>query len=75
VIGVKDDRLYVRLSREEKKRLVEISAPYGGISNWISARLRELVEKEKTGIGLRARKPGSPPGLPVSLGDSLRREE
>ena len=72
---VKDDRLYVRLSREEKRRLVEISAPYGGISNWISARLVELVEKEKTGIGLRSRNPASPPGLPVSLGDSLRRKE
>jgi hypothetical protein len=38
---VKDDRLYVRLSREDKERLVEMSAEYGGVSNWILARMRE----------------------------------
>jgi hypothetical protein len=62
---MKDDRVYVRLSREEKERLFEISAPYGGVSNWISARLSVEIEKEKTGIGLIARNPATPPGFPV----------
>ena len=36
---MKDARVYVRLSREEKERLVVLSAPYGGVSNWILAQL------------------------------------
>lgn len=36
---MKDDRLYVRLSKKDKDRLIELSAPYGGVSNWISEKL------------------------------------
>jgi hypothetical protein len=63
---MKDDRVYVRLSREDKEKLVELSVPYGGISNWILAHLNTLKEGDrKTGIGLIARNPATPPGFPV----------
>ena len=39
---MKDDRLYVRLSREDKERLRVLSAPYGGVGGWVLAKMGDL---------------------------------
>ena len=46
---MKDDRLYARLGKEDKVRLVELSAPYGGIGGWILAQVKGIVPTVQVG--------------------------
>ena len=39
---MKDDRLYVRLSKEVKERLLVLAAPYGGVGGWVMAKMGEV---------------------------------
>ena len=64
---MKDDRLYVRLSREDKERLKVLAGPYGGVGGWVLAKMGDSVV-EKPVIKTKVDAVRAVKTLPVSSG-------
>ena len=58
--NIKDNRLFVRISTEEKRKLMEVARTHGGVSEWILEQLvRTLSENVRTKESQNAPKEGA----------------